>query len=113
MTPRPSPPALSRAGRLLPVREGCRPEHREGRFVRRLDPEDPDDLPPAPRRYGFENRSLAFDDRALERGERCVAHLRLPEYPIRRVVTGQRPGRSGRDFVRRVEFAPMEFAPTR
>ena len=91
---------------LLYVREDCRPEHREGRFVLHLDPEDPDDLPPARRQYGFENRSFSFDDRALERGDRCVAHLRLPEYPIRRVVTGRHPGRSGRDFVWRVEFAP-------
>ena len=97
---------------LLYVREGCRPEHREGRFVLHLDPVDPDDLPPARRQYGFENRSFSFDDRALERGDRCVAHLRLPDYPIRRVVTGRHPGRSGRDFVWRVEFAP-KFAPKR
>ena len=97
---------------LLYVREDCRPEHREGRFVLHLDPRDPDDLPPIRRPYGFENRSFSFDDRAVERGRRCVAHVRLPDYPIRRVVTGRHPGRSGRDFVWRVEFAP-KFAPTR
>ena len=92
--------------RLLYVREGCRPEDREGRFVLHLEPRDPDDLPPARRRFGFENRSFSFHERALERGGRCVAHVRLPDYPIRRVVTGRHPGSSGRDFVWRVEFAP-------
>ena len=98
--------------RLLYVREGCRPEDREGRFVLHLDPRDRDDLPPERRQYGFENLSFDFDDRALERGGRCVASVRLPDYPIRRVVTGRHPGRSGRDFVWRVEFAP-KFSPKR
>ena len=98
--------------RLLPVRDGCRPEDREGLFVRRLDPADPEDLGPFRRQYGFENRSFRFRVRALDPGDPCVARVLLPGYEIRRVVTGQRPGRSGRDFVRRVEFAP-KFAPTR
>ena len=83
-----------------------RPRDPRGVFVRRLDPPDPEDLPPARRQYGFENRSFAFDERALERGRRGVASVRLPDYPIRRVVAGRHPGRSGRDFVRRAEFVP-------
>ena len=63
-------------------------------------------------RYDFDDLALRFRRRALDPGERGVARVRLPEYPIRRVVTGRHPGRSGRDFVRRVEFAP-KFAPTR
>ena len=67
-------------------------------------------------RYDFDDLSFRFRRRALDPGECCVARVRLPECPIRRVVTGRHPGRSGRGFVRRVEFAPKfapEFAPTR
>ena len=99
--------AVHHAGdRSFSVRRGRRPRDPRGVFVRRLDPRDPEDLPPARRQYGFENRSFAFDERALDRGRRGVASVRLPDYPIRRVVPGRHPGRSGRDFVRRVEFAP-------
>ena len=81
-----------------------RPRDPWGVFVRRLDPRDPEDLPPARRQYGFENRSFSFDER--DRGGRGVASVRLPDSPIRRVVPGRHPGRSGRDFVRRAEFVP-------
>ena len=63
--------------RLLPVRDGCRPEDREGLFVRRHDPADPG---PFRRQYGFENRSFRFRVRALDPGDPCVARVFLPGY---------------------------------
>ena len=74
---------------LLYVREDCAPEHLEGDFVLHLIPRDEGDLPPHRRRYGFENLSFRFPDRALETGARCVARVSLPDYGIRSVVTGR------------------------
>ena len=80
---------LEREGGLLYVREDCAPEDLEGTFVLHLLPRDEADLPPHRLRYGFENRSFRFDDRALDTGERCVAAVRLPDYELRNLVTGR------------------------
>ena len=95
-------------GRLLFVKDDCRPEHLEGTFIAHLFPEDPDDLPPRRKPHGFENRSFRFADRAWERGARCVAGLRFPEYPVRSVVVGRsfRNPDASYDAVWRAEFAP-------
>ena len=92
--------------RLLYVREGCRPEDQAGQFVLHLDPVEPNDLGPYRRQYGFENLWFRFDWRALDRGERCVARVRLPDYPIRRIVTGRHPGRTGAPWIWRAEIHP-------
>ena len=91
---------------LLYVREGCRPEDQAGQFVLHLDPVEPNDLGPYRRQYGFENLWFRFDWRALDRGERCVARVRLPDYPIRRIVTGRHPGRTGASWIWRAEIHP-------
>ena len=95
-------------GRLLFVKDDCRPEHLEGTFIAHLFPEDPDDLPPRRKPHGFENRSFRFADRAWERGERCVAGVRFPAYPVRSVVVGRsfRNPDASYDAVWRAEFAP-------
>ena len=95
-------------GRLLFVKDGCRPEHREGFFIVHLWPEDPDDLPPLRKPYGFENRSFLFADRAYETGNRCVAGIRFPEYPIRSASVGRsfRHPDGSYDRVWREEFTP-------
>ena len=74
---------------LLYVREDCAPEHLEGTFVLHLVPRDETDLPPHRRRYGFDNLSFPFANRALEIGALCVARVFLPDYRIRSVVTGR------------------------
>ena len=95
-------------GRLLFVKDDCRPEHLEGTFIAHLFPEDPDDLPPRRKPHGFENRSFRFADRAWERGARCVAGVRFPEYPVRSVVVGRsfRNPDASYEAVWRAEFAP-------
>ena len=80
---------LHEDGLLLYVREGCRPEDREGTFVLHLLPVDPQDLPPVRKIYGFDNLSFRFEDRAWDGAERCVAGVPLPDYPFRRLVTGR------------------------
>ena len=99
-------------GRLLFVKDGCRPEHRDGIFLVYLWPEDPDDLPPHRKQYGFENRSFPFARRAYETGDRCVAGIRFPEYPVRRVSAGRsfRRARDSYEEVWQVEFSPPDRA---
>ena len=76
-------------GRLLYVREGCRAEDRAGTFILHLLPVDGDDLPPARKAHGFDNRSFRFHAHAFEQEERCVAGVPLPDYPIRHLITGR------------------------
>ena len=99
-------------GRLLFVKDDCRPEHLEGTFIVHLVPEDPDDLPPHRKQYGFENLSFPFHHRAWETGARCVAGLRFPAYPIRSVAVGRSFRRPGASYERvwREEFAPGRAA---
>ena len=96
---------------LLYVREDCRPEDQEGLFILHLDPVDPEDLRPHRRQFGFENLDFRFGWRALDRGDPCVARAPLPDWPIRRIVTGQHPGRRDAPWLWRGEFAPSGPLP--
>ena len=63
------PFALHRSGgRLLYVREDCRPEDLEARFFLHLEPRDDRDLPPYRRPHGFDNLDFGFRDRLIEDG---------------------------------------------
>ena len=99
-------------GRLLFAKDDCRPEHREGTFIVHLVPEDPDDLPPHRKQYGFENLSFLFHHRAWETGTRCVAGLRFPDYRIRSAAVGRSFRRPDASYERvwRVEFSPADGA---
>ena len=84
-------------GAAIYVRGGCAPEDLAARFFLHIDPVDPVDLPEDRRQYGFDNRNFTpnaaatawprpsvtlFDDR-------CLVLAPLPDYPVRRVRTGQ------------------------
>ncbi len=99
-------------GRLLFAKDDCRPEHLEGTFIVHLVPEDPDDLPPHRKPYGFENLSFLFHHRAWETGARCVAGLRFPDYPIRSAAVGRSFRRPDASYERvwRAEFSPADGA---
>ena len=87
--------------RLIYVRDGCAPEELAPRFFLHVEPADAADLPEERRRHGFDN--LDFEPlkaapaysrssrRATRerRGDRCLVWAPLPDYPIRRVRTGQ------------------------
>ncbi len=90
------------AGRgLLYARDGCAPEDPEARFFLHVEPMNPADLPADRRGYGFDN--LDFEPlrgppayprssrRAMRErsGDRCAVMAPLPDYPVRRVRTGQ------------------------
>ena len=90
---------------LLYVRADCRPEDLEPQVILHLDPEETADLPPHRKEYGFDNLTFRLHDHLYERGARCVLGVRLPDYPIRSVVTGQfRRGEGVFEEVWRVEF---------
>ena len=86
---------------LLYARSGCAPEDLEPSFFLHVAPVDPADLPEDRRRHGFDN--LDFEPRshapaspwplplpsATRSGDRCLVWAPLPDYPIRRVRTGQ------------------------
>ena len=78
------------------VREGCVPGDLDLPFFLHLIPREVGDLPPASREYGFENRDFNFDWVGHSfTHKRCAAQIRLPDYPITAVRTGQYfPGRS-------------------
>ena len=73
---------------LIYIKEGCRPGDTQARFFVHVTPVDAGDLPAPRRRYGFENRN--FSRAGLEiGGQRCGVRQWLPNYPIRRIRTGQ------------------------
>ena len=88
-------------GRLIYARDDCAPEDLKPRFFLHIEPMDPADLPEDRRRHGFDNRDFEPRDRmpaypwpppppsATRLGDRCVVRAPLPDYPIRRVRTGQ------------------------
>ena len=92
-----------RDGRLIYARNGCAPEDLAARFFLHIDPVDPADLPGDRRRYGFDNRDFSPRETdpfwpsptATRRDGRCLILAPLPDYPIRRVRTGQMVYNSG------------------
>ena len=64
------------------------------RFFLHVVPVDPDDLPDDQVRYGFEHRDFNLPDQALFDGK-CLATIRLPEYAVDHVRTGQSERKDG------------------
>ena len=78
-------------GGLTYVKEGCGEEDARGRFALSVFPVDQNDLPQSARDAGFDHEPLNFDFHrygAIFDGK-CVIIRDLPDYPIRRIETGQ------------------------
>ncbi len=79
--------------RLAYAKEDCSASDTEARFLLHLFPQAPDDLPAHRKPYGFDNLDFQWgeadggDD--VRYGGMCVAVVRLPDYPIVRIRTGQ------------------------
>ena len=74
---------------LIYVKEGCRPTaDTRARFFVHVTPVDDGDLPEDRRQYGFESRNFSRAGLALD-AQRCAVRSWLPDYPIRRLATGQ------------------------
>ena len=72
------------------VRDACAAADAEPRFFLHLTPRDLADLPPHRRRHGFDNLDFSFAKAGgkLWQGQ-CRAQIRLPDYPIAHLRTGQ------------------------
>lgn len=74
---------------LLYIREYCRAEDTQAKFLLHVTPIDINDLPEDRRQHGFDNLDFQFDDKSGTLGEKCVAQIQLPEYEIASIRTGQ------------------------
>ncbi len=76
---------------LVYVRQPCAPADLEPRFFVHLVPVDYDDLPDHRKQQGHDFDSLGFNFEPLgvSIGEKCITVFELPDYPIRRISTGQ------------------------
>ena len=74
---------------LVYVKEGCTGEEAGAAFFLHVVPVDPADLPADRVRHGFDNLDFELWQRGGRVGERCVAVVALPDYPIASILTGQ------------------------
>ena len=77
---------------LVYVRDGCTDEEAGTAFFLHVVPIDPGDLPDDRGQYGFDNLDFFLWERGARDGDRCVAVVPLPDYPIATVRTGQYDG---------------------
>ena len=75
-------------GWLAYVRAPCRRGHAKERFFLHVTPKSPSDLP-ADAEVGFENLDFDFWEHGGAFDDACVAAVRLPQYPMARIRTGQ------------------------
>lgn len=74
---------------LVYVRNGCTDVEAENLFYLHIFPDDPDDLPFYRRQYAFDNLDFLLWQYGGQSGERCMAVVPLPAYPIVSIRTGQ------------------------
>lgn len=77
-------------GRLLYVTDRCLYSTTVNPFFLHIIPESATDLPVVRRQLGFENRDFLFVQHRDVLGGRCAATLRLPDYPIAAIFTGEK-----------------------
>ena len=76
-------------GNVVYRRETCDAANVAGRFFLHITPLLADDLPADRRQIGFNNLGFDFDSRGVSFGGKCLAIAPLPDYPIKRIGTGQ------------------------
>ena len=76
-------------GNVVYRREPCVPADFAARFLLHATPLLEDDLPAEYRRAGFSNLDFRFDQRGVISGGKCLAIAPLPDYPVKRIRTGQ------------------------
>ena len=74
---------------LTYVKDGCTDNEAETQFFLHVFPNDPDALQFYRRQYGFDNLDFRLRQRGGRAGDRCIARVPLPAYPIASVRTGQ------------------------
>ena len=74
---------------LIYRREQCGDADTAPPFFLHILPVDPGDLPGPRQQYGYDNHDFRFGERRIPRDGDCVAAVRLPEYDIASIRTGQ------------------------
>ncbi len=75
---------------LIYVKDDCGMSDTDAPFFLALFPADESALPVESRQYGFQNLDFAFHENGIRSsGGRCAALIRLPDYDIARISTGQ------------------------
>ena len=87
---------------LVYIHEPCYNADISDDFFVHVTPIDANDLPEHRKRYGFDNLDFVFVDRGHISDQRCAAVIKLPDYDIARVSTGQF---SDRDQIWRSTFS--------
>ena len=87
---------------LAYLKAPCAESDTHARFFLHITPADLSDLPADRREFGFANLDFQFADHGAYAGDKCVATLKLPDYAIDRIRTGQFV--SGEGSLWRVEF---------
>ena len=77
---------------LTYVREPCAAEQVKAKFFLHATPADARDLPEKRRQAGFDNLDFRFDDVGGLIDAKCVAEVRIPDYDIALLRTGQYDG---------------------
>ena len=90
---------------LAYLKAPCSPADVHARFFLHITPAAPTHLPAPARERGFANLDFQFADRGARIGDKCVATLKLPDYPIHRIRTGQFV--SGEGAIWRAEFPAL------
>ena len=78
--------------KLVLVKDRCTADDADINRYLHVHPMRHRDLPPGPRRFGFENRDDRLASGWRRIGERCVAVVELPAYEIDRLGTGELEG---------------------
>ena len=73
---------------LVYVKDNCRPTDMEAPFFLHVTPVDDRDLPVLRRQHGFDNISV-YRGSTRSNDRQCAFMADLPDYPIRRINTGQ------------------------
>ena len=75
---------------LMYVKDACHLDDRRSPFFLAIFPADENDLPAQNRRHGFENLDFSFNENGIRQNRnRCISTIRLPDYDIARISTGQ------------------------
>ena len=67
----------------------CTNQDRDANFFLHVEPVSLNDLPEHRKQYNFDNLNFALKNQGARYKEQCIASVRIPDYPIARIETGQ------------------------
>lgn len=67
----------------------CTDQDRDANFFLHVEPVSLNDLPEHRKQYNFDNLNFTLKNQGARYKEQCIASVRIPDYPIARIETGQ------------------------